>query len=116
MKRLALFFIAIFLVFAMTTTYVIAYPSAEKAAEADKKAPTKEAATVKQITGEVAAIDAAAKTVTIKGKKAEIVLNVDEKMLKDVKVGDKVVAKYEEKDGKMVAKSVKKAEPKKNSF
>lgn len=107
MKKFISLFIAVFFVFAMATTYVSAYPpAAEKPAEAEKKA------TVKQITGEVVAIDAAAKTITIKGKKAELLLSADEKMLKDIKVGDKVVAKYEEKEGKMIAKSLKKAEAK----
>jgi Cu/Ag efflux protein CusF len=83
-------------------------PAPEKKAEAkpaEKKAPAK----VKQITGEVTAVDAAAKSVTVKGKKAEVVISADEKMLADVKVGDKVVAKYAEQDGKNVAKSIKKA-------
>ncbi len=106
MKKFISLFIAVLFVFAVTTAYVAAYPPAEKAAETEKKA------TVKQITGEVVAIDVAAKTITIKGKRAEVLLSADEKMLKDIKVGDKVVAKYTEKDGKMIAKSLKKAEAK----
>jgi len=102
----------------------------EKALE--KKAPAK----VKQITGEVAAVDAMANSITVKGKKAEmtvvcgdktkVMMGKEKKACTDVKVGDKVTAKYTESDGKNMAKSVsihaakpaekkmdKKAEPKK---
>ncbi|MCL4476076.1 MAG: hypothetical protein M1508_07615 [Nitrospirae bacterium] len=85
----------------------------EKKAE-KKKAPAK----VKQVTGEVVAVDAAAKTLTVKGKKGEVALTVEEKAaakLADVKMGDKVTVKYKEVDGKNVATSVaaKKAAAKK---
>ena len=71
---------------------------------------------VKQITGDVGAVDAAAKSLTVKGKKAEVALSTDEKTavkmgkekktLSDVKVGDKVTVKYSEVNGKGVAKSI----------
>jgi hypothetical protein len=93
-------------------------------AKAEKKAPAK----VKQVTGEVAAVDAAAKTLTIKGKKGDVALTADDKTtvkvgkekksLADVKAGDKATVKYTEADGKNVVKSVvvspakKKAAPK----
>lgn len=64
--------------------------------------------------GNVTAIDAAANTLTVKGKKGEVTLTIDDKTrfhkgksLVDVKIGDKVAAKYKEVDGKMVASSVK---------
>jgi len=95
--------------------------AAEKAAET-KAAPAKEArksaAKKHQLTGEVKAVDAKAATVTIKGKK-EMTFSADEKMLKDVKIGDKIVVTYTESDGKATAtgikaaKAPKKAEPKK---
>ena len=80
---------------------------AEKAApvKAEKKAPAK----VKHLTGEVVAVDAKAKTLTVKGKKADVALSVDDKAaakLADVKVGDKVTVKYKETDGKNVATSI----------
>jgi ribosomal protein S1 len=81
-------------------------------AKAEKKAPAK----VKQVTGEVAAVDAAAKTLTVKGKKGDVALTADDKTtvkigkekkaLGDVKAGDKVTVKYAEMDGKNVAKSI----------
>jgi hypothetical protein len=62
------------------------------------------------VTGEVTAVDAAAKTLTIKGEKGEVVLTTTDKTkfakgktLADVKVGDKLSAKYSEKDGNMMA-------------
>lgn len=71
---------------------------------------------VKQITGEVAAVDAAAKSLTVKGKKAEVVIATDEKTavkmnkekkaLADVKLGDKVTVKYADIDSKNIARSI----------
>ena len=62
------------------------------------------------VTGEVTAVDAAANTLTIKGKNGEVVLTTTDKTkfaegktLADVKVGDKLSAEYSEKDGKMMA-------------
>jgi Cu/Ag efflux protein CusF len=85
-------------------------PAAEKTVE--KKAPVK----VKWLTGEVTAVDAAANTVTVKGRKAELTLTANDKTsikmgkekktLADVKVGDKVSTKYSEVEGKNVAKSI----------
>lgn len=87
---------------------------AAPAKKAEKKAPAK----VKLVNGEVVAVDAAAKTLTIKGKKGDVALSVDEKAaakLADVKVGDKATVKYKELDGKNVASSItaKKAAAKK---
>jgi Cu/Ag efflux protein CusF len=86
---------------------------------------------VKQVTGDVKSVDMNAKTLTVvkvvRGKTEETVVTVDDKTkirmgkekktLADVKVGDKVVAKYTEVEGKNLAKSVairaavKKTEP-----
>lgn len=130
MKRLAVLLIAALFVFGLTANQFIgnaaAYPGmTEKKAEPEKEPEKK--ATVKQITGDVTAVDTTAKTVTVKGKKAEVVVATDEKTvinidtdkksLADVKVGDKVTIKYTEVNGKNVAKSItvkmaeKKAEP-----
>jgi len=70
-----------------------------------KKAPAK--AKAHEYKGEVVAIDAAAKTLTIKGKTDEKTFDVaNVKMKKEPKAGDKVLVKYAEKDGKTIAKSV----------
>jgi Cu/Ag efflux protein CusF len=84
----------------------------KEAAPAEKKAPAK----VKQVTGEVTAVDATAKTLTVKGKAGDVSLTADDKTvvkigkekkaLGDIKVGDKVTVKYAEMDGKNVAKSI----------
>jgi len=62
------------------------------------------------VTGVVTAVDAAANTLTIKSKEGEVMLTTTDKTtfakgktLADVKVGDKLAAKYAEKDGKMMA-------------
>jgi ribosomal protein S1 len=87
-----------------------AAPAPEKAME--KKAPVK----VKWLSGEVTAVDAAANTITVKGKKAEVTLTANDKTsikmgkekktLADVKVGEKVSTRYSEVEGKNVAKSI----------
>lgn len=113
MKKIIALFVAVLFVLSVSSLS-FAYPQAEKSmpkAEEKMAEPAKpeKKAKVKQITGEVAAVDAAAKTITVKGKKAEVVISADEKMLADVKVGDKVVVKYTEQDGKNIAKSIKKS-------
>ena len=62
------------------------------------------------VSGEVTAVDVAANTLTIKGKEGEVMLTTTDKTkfaegktLADVKVGDKLSAKYSEKDGMMMA-------------
>ncbi|HMK49047.1 MAG TPA: DUF5666 domain-containing protein [Thermodesulfovibrionales bacterium] len=82
----------------------------KKAPVAEKKAPAK----MKQVTGEVAKVDAM--SISIKTKKGETTITVDDKTkvmmgkekkaIADVKVGDKATVKFSEADGKMVAKSI----------
>ncbi len=102
-------------------------PAAEKKAAApapaEKKAEKKEAAPkTHQFTGEVTAVDMAAKTLTGKNQKGEKVFDIaNVKMKAEPKVGDKVLVKFVEKDGKNIANSVavtkaaKKAEAKKEA-
>jgi Cu/Ag efflux protein CusF len=71
---------------------------------------------VKQITGDVVTIDVAVKTLTVRGKKAEVVITADDKTivkmnkekktLSDIKVGDKVTLKYAEIEGNRIARSI----------
>jgi len=120
-KALALI-ISVLFVFAVTTLSFAAEekkaapaPAEKKAAPAtmeEKKAPAK----VKQATGEVAAVDVKAKTITVKTKKGDVTAMVDDKTkimmgkdmktLADIKAGDKVTVKYSETDGKMTAKTI----------
>jgi microtubule-associated protein 1 len=81
----------------------------DKATQAatDKTAPAPAKVKVQKYAGKVTAIDMAAKTLTVKGKKGEMTFDVtDAKMKTEPKAGDKVMVKYTEKDGKMVAKCV----------
>ena len=72
----------------------------------DKEHATKEM----HVSGEVTVVDTAANILTIKGEKGKVVLTITDKTkfaegktLADVKVGDKLSAKYSEKDGMMMA-------------
>lgn len=88
---------------------------AAPAAEKKEVAPAKKEVT-KQVTGDVTAVDVIAKTLTVKGKKGDVVISVDDKTkimagkdtktLTDIKAGDKVTVKYTEADGKNTAKSI----------
>jgi len=132
MKKIIALIVAVLFVFAVAS---VSFAAEEKKAAPAKKVEKKAAPKVMQVTGEVKAVDAAAKTITVakkvKGKVEETVVTVDDKTkitldkekktLADVKAGDKVKVKYTEVDGKNVAKSVaikpaakpaeKKAEP-----
>jgi Cu/Ag efflux protein CusF len=90
-------------------------PKKEKAAKAEKADKSR------QLTGEVEAVDAAAKTITLKSKKegsksfnvaADAKFGNDIKEgLSAVKVGDKVTVNYTEVEGKLVASKVGHAKP-----
>jgi ribosomal protein S1 len=130
MKKALAIIIAALFVFALTS---VSFAAEKKAAPApvekkeaapakaeekamEKKAPVK----IKQVTGEVTAVDTTAMAITVskkvKGKAVETVATVDDKTrimmgkekktLADVKAGDKVTVHYKEVDGKNVAKSV----------
>jgi len=138
-KTLAIIVSIIFVLSFAGLSFAADKPAVEKKAEpvkAEKKAPVAaekkaEPAKVKQVTGDVAAVDAKAGTITVKGKKGDttvatdaktkIMMGKDVKAIADVKVGDKVTVKFSEADGKMTAKSVaikaaeKKAEPAKKA-
>lgn len=77
---------------------------------ADKKAP--KAMTFK---GAIASVDAKANMIVVKGDKKEMTFDVagakwdGYKAMDEVKAGDKVLVKYTEKEGKMMATMVGKA-------
>jgi len=96
MKRFLMIALAVLMGISLVTT-VFAQTTAAPAPE--KK--------IQKFAGEVTAMDAAAKTLTVKGKKGDMTFDVtDVKMKAEPKAGDKVMVTYTEKDGKMVAKSV----------
>jgi len=75
---------------------------------AEEKAPKKAHQTNDhQFTGAITAVDATAGTLTVKNKRDESKDFTSEKaLLADLKVGDKVMVKYVEKDGKNTAQKV----------
>jgi hypothetical protein len=116
MKKVFVAVLAVLIGIAFVATVFAQAPAApEKAAPAPAPAPEKKAETkaawkgkMHHFWGEVTAMDMAAKTLTVKGKKGDMTFDVtDAKMKGEPKVGDKVMVKYMKKDGKMVAKSVK---------
>lgn len=75
----------------------------------EKKTETKAAPgpTLLRYGGEVTAINMAVKTMTVKGKKGDMIFDMtDVKMMGEPKAGDRVMVQYTKKDGKMVADSV----------
>ena len=70
-----------------------------------------EKAKTNRLTGEITSVDVKAGTFTVKGKDKEINLVADSKSTKaeveKLKVGDMVRVSYTEKDGKMIASSVR---------
>ena len=129
MKKAVSIILALLFVFAITSVSLAV--EKKEAPATEEKAMPAEKTKVKQVTGDVKAVDMKAKTITVtkmmKDKAQETVVTVDEKTkiimdkekkaLADVKAGDKVTVKYTEVDGKNVAKSIaikpaeKKAEP-----
>jgi Cu/Ag efflux protein CusF len=129
MKKAITIIVAVLFVFALTS---VSFAAEEKKAEGTMPV---EKPKVKQVTGEVKAVDTKAKTVTVTKKmrdkamdtvvtvddKTKIMMDKEKKALADVKAGDKVKVKYTEIEGKNVAKSIaiqpkeaaaeKKAEP-----
>jgi Cu/Ag efflux protein CusF len=87
-------------------------PATPSTPSADKKAETTSAkAKSNRITGEITSLDAKSGMVAVKGKDKEVNLTAESKKakaaLEKLKVGDMVTVSYSEKDGKMVASSVK---------
>ncbi len=126
MKKAIAIFVSVLFVFALAS---LSFAAEKKAATApaavekkeavpvkaeEKKAPA--VVKVKRISGEVIAVDATAGTLTVKSKKKEVSLSADNKAvvkkgketkaLADVMVGDKVLVKYKEVEGKNIVKSI----------
>jgi len=98
--------------FAQAKPATPATPATPAAPATEKKTETKsEKAKSHRVTGELTSVDAKAGTFAVKGNDKEVKLAADSKSAKDalekVKVGDMVRVSYTEKDGKMIATSVK---------
>ena len=91
MKKAIAIIVSVLFVFSITALSFAAEKAATPAPMERKAEPVKmekkAAVKVKQVTGEVVAADAKAKTITVKGKKGDIVIAVDEKVLAEVKAG-----------------------------
>jgi Cu/Ag efflux protein CusF len=111
MKKTIAIVLSLVLMFAFTA---VTFAAEKAAVPAEKEAAKK--AVKKQVIGEVTAVDANANTLTVKGKKGDVMVstddkttimaNKDKKTLADVKAGDKVTVNYTEADGKNVATKV----------
>ena len=122
MKRAIAIVLSIMFIFAVTAVSFAAEEKKMAPAEKKEAAPAKaeKKAKMKQVTGEVTAVDAKANTITVKKGKKDTTINVDDKTkimvgkekkaLADVKVGDKVTVHYAE--GAAPAKEEKKMEKK----
>ncbi|MGE5300387.1 MAG: DUF5666 domain-containing protein [Acidobacteriota bacterium] len=119
MKKAIAIVLSVMFVFALTAATFAAEKkeaaSTEKKEMSTEKKAAKKKVAHKQITGEVTAVDATANTVTVKSKKAEVTVTVDEKTkfmpkgktIADVTAGEKVMVKYTEAEGANTAKSIK---------
>lgn len=92
----------------------VSFAQAKPATPATPAAPAmekSEKAKTNRLTGEITSVDAKAGTFTVKGKDKEINLVADSKStkatLEKLKVGDAVRVSYKDKDGKMIASSVR---------
>lgn len=92
----------------------VSFAQAKPATPATPAAPAmekSEKAKTNRLTGEITSVDVKAGTFTVKGKDKEINLVADSKSTKaeveKLKVGDTVRVSYAEKDGKMIASSVR---------
>ena len=86
-------------------------PATPSTPSADKKETTSTKSKNSRITGEITSLDAKSGMLAVKGKDKEVNLTAESKSakgaLEKLKVGDMVTVSYSEKDGKMVANSVK---------
>ena len=98
--------------FAQAKPATPATPATPSAPAMENKTEMKsEKAKTNRVTGEVTSLDAKAGTFAVKTKDKEINLTADSKStkgaLEKLKMGDMVRVSYTEKDGKMIANSVK---------
>ena len=104
--------------FAQEKSTTPATPAMPASPATEKKAEMKSGKSkTHQDTGEVTSLDAKAGTLTVKAKGKELNLTVESRSTKaameKIKVGDTVRVSYNEKDGKMIATSVKAAKSEK---
>ena len=105
MKKTLLFGLAVFVGMAFVTA---AFVQASETKETTTTTTTTTKHKVMEFKGEVTNMDMAAKMMTVKGKKGDMDFDISSaKIKREPMAGDKVSVKYMEKDGKMMASSVK---------
>lgn len=114
MKKTIAVVLSLIFIFAVTSVTFAAEKAAAPAPAPEKAHATK--AVEKHVKGDITAVDAKAMTITVKGKKGDVTVTVDDKTdikigkdkktIADLKAGEKVIIKYHEADGKNTAKSV----------
>ncbi len=118
MKKTIAVVLSLVFILAVTSVTFAAEKQAAPATAPEKKmeaAPAAKAAEM-HVKGDITAVDAKAMTITVKGKKGDVTVMVDDKTeikvgkdkktIADLKAGEKVKIKYHEADGKNIAKSV----------
>ncbi|MGB3398718.1 MAG: hypothetical protein WBA34_00945 [Candidatus Deferrimicrobiaceae bacterium] len=116
MKKLVSVLVALMFALSLAAVAVAAdKPASAPAAAPAKKAEAKKAPKAHQITGMVEAVDAAAGTLTVKGKKESVSLKAGEKVKLDgIAAGEKVLVTYSGDTASSVKKvAATKAAPKK---
>jgi Cu/Ag efflux protein CusF len=115
---------ALLLVFLLTIAYAGLGVAQQQTPSLPK--PAEKAVRPTRVSGEVIAVDPAAKTVTVKTKKKDVVLSVTDKTkimsavgrerkeigLSDLKSGDRITASAAEEEGKMIARAIRLSGPK----
>jgi len=118
MKKTIAVVLSLIFILAVTSVTFAAEKAAAPAPAPEKKMEAAHAtkAVEKHVKGDITAVDAKAMTITVKGKKGDVTVTVDDKTdikigkekktIADLKAGEKVIIKYHEADGKNTAKSV----------
>ncbi len=113
MKKVIILIIAVLFAFSVAAASLAVEEKKAAPAPIEKKAQPK----IKQITGEVKAIDSQNKTITVtkkvKDKVQEATIIVDDKTLADIKAGDYVQVQYAAGEKNTARSVVKKTEAKK---
>jgi FlaG/FlaF family flagellin (archaellin) len=122
MKKTITVVLSLLFILAVTTVTFATTAEKEKkkevATEKKTEAAHEKKVVEKHVAGDITAVDANAMTVTVKDKKGDVTVTVDnttdikigkdKKTIADLKAGDKVKIKYHEADGKNTAKSIDK--------
>jgi hypothetical protein len=115
MRKIGVLLTALIIVFSVSA-FAADKPADVNEAGANKADVKKQHHFRNHLFGEVKAVDSQAGSLTVVGKKGEKTLTADPALLKDVKVGDKVVVRFAGKDGVLIARSIKPAGEKKEHF